>query len=421
MTYFVGNIKMNMKNNIKKTLGLLLLLPFFSFSQPANLLTIEQAIEIALENNFSIKITKNTEEIVLATLGSAGKLPSLGLTGNLSGTENTDVMANASIDLGWTIFDGLAMFAVYNSLRFSDKITEIDFRATVENVIRQVINQYYLIVSNEQLLKSIKQSLEVSQARFDYVQAKHEIGSASRLEVLNARVDFNTDSSTYRRSLEQILSAKTNLNQLLARAVDTDFTIVSEIPYTKSLDFSEIHVKAILQNTDLNVVRLQTMIADESKKEMNALLMPTIRVNAGYEFYNSNLNNRGFYYGATARMNLFNGLETQRRRRNARLAYESAQFAEEASLLNLETQLRLNFINYETNRDLVSLETENIEVAKQNMDISLERYQLGNLSALELREAQRNYLNAINRYTESLYLTKLSETILLQLAGELGK
>jgi len=141
----------------------------------------------------------------------------------------------------------------------------------------------------------------------------------------------------------------------------------------------------------------------------------------GYDFVNHNMIDRGFYYGATARMNLFNGLETQRRRRNAQLAFENATHAENETLLHLETQLRLNFINYETNRDLASLETENIEVAKQNMDISLERYQLGNLSALELREAQRNYLNAINRYTNSLYLIKLSETILLQLAGELVK
>jgi outer membrane protein TolC len=234
-------------------------------------------------------------------------------------------------------------------------------------------------------------------------------------------VDFNTDSSTYRRSLEQILSAKTSLNELLARPVNTDFSVVDEIPYAQYLNFSEIHSKALEQNTALNISRLQTMMFEASKKEMNALLMPTVSLNAGYDLFDYNLLNRGFYYGATARMNLFNGLETQRKRRNAQLDFENAQHAEDASLLNLETQLRLNFINYETNRDLVSLETENIEIAKQNMEISLERYQLGSLSALELREAQRNYLNAINRYTNSLYLTKLSETILLQLAGELTK
>jgi outer membrane protein TolC len=406
---------------MKKLFGALLFLPIFGFSQTANLLTINQAIEIALDHNFSIKIARNTADQVNASWGNAGALPALSLNGNFSATEANDPTARANIELGWTVFDGLRMFATHSRLKSLDEIYSIYFRATVEHTVRQVINQYYLIVSNEQLLKSIEQSLVVSQARYDYVQAKHEIGSSSKLDVLNARVDFNTDSSTYRRSLEQILSAKANLNQLLARPVDTDFTVVHEIPYTQNLDFSEIHAKAIQQNTDLNISRLETMMAGSSKKEMNALLMPTVSLNAGYDLYNHNMIDRGFYYGATAKMNLFNGLETQRRRRNATLAHESAQLAEDASLLNLETQLRLNFINYVTNRDLVSLETENIEVAKENMEISFERYQLGNLSALELREAQRSYLNAINRYTNSLYLTKLSETILLQLAGELGQ
>ena len=405
---------------IKKLLGLLLLAPALAFSQSAEKLTIEQAIEIALENNFSIKIARNTAEQVNATWGSAGMLPSLNLHGNYSISEAPgDARARGTIDLGWTIFDGFRMFATHSRLQSMDELNSVYFRATVENTIREIINQYYLIVSAEQQQKSIRQSLMVSQTRFDFVQARHEVGSASRLEVLNARVDFNTDSSSYRRNLEQILSAKTRLNQLLGRPVDIEFGVTDEIPYTQNLNFAEIHAKALQQNTELNISRLQTLMVEASKREINALLMPTISLNAGYDIFNHNQVNRGFFYGATARMNLFNGLETQRRRRNAQIAFENAQHAESATLLHLETQLRLNFINYETNRDLVNLETENIEVAQQNMQISLERYQLGNLTALELREAQRNYLNAINRYTNSLYLTKIAETILLQLAGKL--
>jgi outer membrane protein TolC len=283
------------------------------------------------------------------------------------------------------------------------------------------MNQNYLIVSTEQQLKFIKQTLDVSQARYEYVLANYTVDRASKLDVLNAKVDYNTDSSAYLRSVEQILLAKTNLNQLLARPVDTEFQVIDNIPFAQNLNYADIHAKAIEQNTSLNISRLETMMAESSKKEIDALLMPTVSVNAGYDLYNHNSADRGFYYGAGLRMNLFNGLETQRRRRNAKLTFESAKYAEEASLLNLETQLRLNFINYRTNKDMVELETENIEVAKQNMDVSLRRFQLGNLRPLELREAQRSYLNAINRYTNSLYLTKLSETILLQLAGELGK
>jgi len=321
--------------------------------------------------------------------------------------------------LNWTVFDGFRMFAAHNRLRSMDEISSVNFRVAVENTIREVINQYYLIVSAEQQLRSIRQSLMVSQTRFDFVQARHEVGSASRLDVLNARVDFNTDSSAYRRSLEQMLSAKTNLNQLLARPVDIQFQVADYIPRSSDLDFAEIHARALEQNADLNISRLQTVISEASRREITALHMPTISLNAGYDFFNYNLIGRGVFYGATLRMNLFNGLETQRRQRNARLAVENAHIAEQATLLNLKTQLRLHFINYETNRDLVNLEAENIEIAQQNMEISLERYQLGNLTALELREAQRNYLNAINRYINSLFLTKVSETILLQLAGML--
>ncbi len=393
--------------------------PILGFSQT---LTIEQTIALALENNYSIKIAKSVTDQKEASWGNAGALPSLTLNGTYSKTEPEDATSRLNVDLGWTIFDGLKMFATHDKYKSIDEIDAIAFRATVEQTIREVINQYYLIVSTQQQLISIAQTLVVSQTRYEYVLAKYEIGSASKLDVLNAKVDFNTDSSSYLHCVEQILSAKTSLNQLLARAVDTEFDVVAgEIPYANNLDYADLHAKALEQNTELNVARLETVISEASKKEATALLMPTISLNAGYDFYNQNMIDRGVYYGACAKMNLFNGLETHRQRRNAQLALESAQYAEKATTLNVETQLRLNYINYQTNRDLVSIETENIDVAKQNMDISLERYQLGNLSSLELRESQRNYLNAINRYTNSLYLTKLSETILLQLAGELGK
>jgi len=412
-----------MKHIFKLTL---LFLPFLGFAETPQLLTIDKAIEIALENNFSIRIAKNTSEQVNATWGSAGMLPSVNVNANYSITEapgdaRAFARSRGSVELGWTVFDGFRMFAAYDRFKSIDELNSVLFRATVENVIRQVISQYYLIVSAEQQLKSIRQTLAVSQARYDYVLARFELESASRLAMLNARVDFNTDSSTYRRSLEQILSAKTNLNQLLARDINTDFTVVDEIPYARNLNFNEIHAKALEQNTDLNISRLQALMVESQKREINSLLMPTVSLNAGYDLFVLDMTSRGLFYGATVRMNLFNGLETQRRRRNAQIAFENAQHAESATRLNLEAQLRLNFINYETNRDLVELESENIQIARQNMDISLVRYQLGALSALELREAQRNYLNAINRYTNSLFLTKLSETILLQLAGELGK
>jgi len=276
-----------MKNKIKKIVGMFVFLPLLGMAQTLELLTIEQAIEIALDNNFSIKIARNTADQVNATWGNAGALPSLGLIGNFSKTEPADATARVNVDLGWTIFDGLGMFASYDRLKSLDEINNINFRATVEHTVRQIINQYYLIVSTEQQLISIKQTLDVSQARFDYVQAKYEIGSASRLAVLNARVDFNTDSSSYRRSLELILSAKTNLNQLLARPVDTDFAVVDDIPYTQYLDFAETHAKALEQNTDLNISRLQTMMVEASKKEVNSLLMPTVTVNAGLRFCQS--------------------------------------------------------------------------------------------------------------------------------------
>ncbi|MCL2417334.1 MAG: TolC family protein [Bacteroidales bacterium] len=409
----------------KKILGLLFFVPFWGFSQETlDVLTIDQAIEIALENNFSIQIARNNADQVNATLGSAGMLPSISVGANYTigeapGDAQSIARSRGSIELGWTIFDGFRMFAAHNRFRSMDEINNVSFRATVENTIREIINQYFLIVSAEQQLQSIRQSLMVSQTRFDFVQARFEVGSASRLDVLNARVDFNTDSSAYRRSLEQMLSAKTNLNQLLARPVDIQFQVTDTIPLSRGLDFSEIHARALEQNASLNIARLQTVMSEASKREIRALHMPTISLNAGYDIFSYNMTSRGFFYGATARMTLFNGFETQRRHRNARLAFENSQLTEQATLLNLETQLRLHFINYETNRDLVSLEAENIEIAQQNMEISLERYQLGNLTALELREAQRNYLNAINRYINSLFLTKVSETILLQLAGKL--
>ncbi|MEI6817354.1 MAG: TolC family protein, partial [Bacteroidota bacterium] len=89
--------------------------------------------------------------------------------------------------------------------------------------------------------------------------------------------------------------------------------------------------------------------------------------------------------------------------------------------LVVESGLLKTFRTFQTNMEALKLEEENYTLAKENVDIALERYRLGSSSALELKIAQQSYEDADNRVVLARYATKISETELMRLNGILVK
>ena len=431
-----------------KTLFLSLVLFFLSFVNGAaqEVLTLENAVKIALENNYEIKIASNDLKIVETNvaIGNAGILPKVtaAIIDNNSvqnssqtrqdGTENTlNNAKNNSLSYGvgldWTIFDGLRMFARYDQLKELKKLGEAQLKLTIITKISDVNATYFDLVQQQQQLAALDTTIVISNQRLTLAQNRFTIGKASKLEVLNAQVDLNTDLVALLRQKEMYANTKILLNQILARKSDTYFKVVSTIVVDTQLLLPELTTLAEKQNPQLEAQIINKRVAELQLKQIKAGRYPTVKINTGYNFFESQSSlgfvsqsqSRGLNYGFTASLNLFDGFAQNRNEKIAKIQIENSTITIEQQNLELNTQLGTSFQTYLTNLELIELEEKNEAIAKQNLSITLEKFRIGTITTIEFRTAQLNYVNSKVRYSNSQFQAKLSEIALKELAGNL--
>ncbi len=259
-------------------------------------------------------------------------------------------------------------------------------------------------------------------------QNRFTIGKASKLEVLNAQVDLNTDTTTLLRQKELFANTKTALNQKLPRDTKLDFKVIPEIKIDNQLLLQNLTELAFKQNLELQKMVVNKRISELQLKQVKGTRYPTVRVLGGYNFaetksdlgFTTQTSSRGLNYGFSASLNLFDGFNQNRAEKVAKLAIENTQVAIDQQNKTLESQLNSAFQTYLTNIELVQLEEKNEAIAKQNLDITLEKFRIGTITTLEFRTAQLNYINAKVRNTNTQYQAKLSEIALKELAGSLS-
>lgn len=410
-------------------------------------LTLEKAVQIALENNYDIKLTKNDIDLAKnnVTRANAGMLPIV--TGNFS-TNNTTSNTKQTLSSGetqerngarnsnlsygpvinWQIFDGMAMFARYDQLQELQKLGETNFKLTVQTTLADVINNYYNLVQQQQQIEALSGAVDISRLRLNNSQNRYLIGRAAKLEVLAASVDLNTDTTNLLRQLDVYRGTKIRLNELLARAISTDFTVSDTIIIQNNIRLADLQSSASLQNPALQSAIINRRIAELNLKQVKAARYPVVSLNSGYNFnkstselgFASSSVGRGFNYGLTASINIFNGLLQNRNEKNASIEINNAELEFDKLNQNISAQLGSLYQTFLTNIELVKLEQQNQEVAKQNLEITMEKFRLGSIAPLEFREAQRNYIDANARFTNAQYEAKLAEIALQQLAGTLS-
>ena len=410
-------------------------------------LSLQQAVELTLQNNYDIQLRSNQLNVAKnnVSLANAGIMPLItgNFTNNHSVQNSEQTLANGTqqqqdnarnansnygINLNWRIFDGFAMFANYTRLQKLQASGELNFRLTVENTLAEVMNTYFDLVRQNQYIQSFLSAVAVSQIRLKNSQARYSIGKASKLEVLAAKVDLNTDTTNLLRQQDAFQQAKTQLNLLMGRGLETNFTVSDTIALEGTFTYAELLQAVQTKNPEIRLADIQQQVAKLNLTQVRASRYPGISLNTGYNFSNSSsalgfareATGRGFTYGITASMPLFNGFLQSRNEKNANLGVNSAQIQFKQTQQRIQAQLQQAYQTYTTNLVLVRLETQNQETAKQNMDISLDKFRLGSLSAIEFREAQLNYLNASARTSDAQFQAKQAEITLKQLSGELS-
>ena len=431
----------------KITLISFILFLFCIAKSSAQVLTIEDAMKIALENNFEIKIAKNNSTIseTNVTVGNAGILPTAtaNIVDNNNVTNSTQVRQDGTsttlnnaknnsltygVSLGWTVFDGMRMFARYDQLKELQKLGDGELKRTILVKIGQVNSAYYDLVQQQHQLAALDTTIVISKQRVQLAQNRFTIGKASKLEVLNAQVDLNTDQVALLRQKESYKNAKILLNQYLARDPQIDFTVTDLVTVDNKLVLIDLMDLAKKQNPALEAQVINKRIAELQLKQVKASRYPTINLTSGYNFsesqsslgFTSENSSKGFNYGFNASLNLFDGLNQHRNEKVAKLQIENSQIAIEQQSLILNTQLSTAFQTYLTNLELIDLEEDNQAIAKQNLDITLDKFRIGTITTLDFRTAQLNYVNAKVRYSNAQYEAKLSEIALKELAGNIN-
>lgn len=433
---------------MSKKLQLLSFLVCISFSGFAQeLLTLKEAVSIALQNNYDIKISRNDLSIAKKNnnIGNAGMLPTLDATyingGGIQNTRQTPATGpervitgarstNNSLgaDLNWTVFDGFTMFANYNRLKELQKQGEVNARLTILNTVADVINAYYDVIRQQQLLVAADSAIDVSVLRTNIAKTKLELGRGSKLDVLTAQVDYNTDTSSYLQIKNFLQVAKIRLNQIMVRDISANFSVADSIDVDRGILFSKQAEIAEQQNPDVQNAFINQRLASLNLKAVRGARYPAISLNSGYSRANSTsptgFNQRfaanGFTYGVTASLNLFNGFLQRQNERNAKIEIETSKLNLGKTKLDVNSQLLSAYQNYATYLDLVKLEQRNVDIAKESLDITLAKYRLGSIAPLELREAQRNAIDAQNRFIEMQYQAKLAETNLKAISGNIN-
>lgn len=415
-------------------------------------MSLEEAIATALQNNYNILLAKNDSMAAALDYSykNAGFLPRL--NGNLGTAWNNNaqkqILADGSkreskglksnnitaqLALNWTLFDGMKMFATRDKLEEFVKLGELGIKNQLINTVASVITTYYNIVRQKQQLKAVEEQMSLSQERVKLAQYKLDIGVGTKPDVLQGKLDLNAQKAAQLLQQNLIAKLKEELNQLMNIQQSTLYEVSDSIPINTKLSLGDIQSNVESNNPALLIAKKNIDIAGLTLKERKAERLPTVTFNSAYNFNRTNnqavinsfstLFNRskGFNYGLTATVPIFNNFNNKRQIRQAEMdiQYQRIVYDNQKSLINLSV---INaWSDYEQQKRALALEEENIILAKENVSILFQVYKLNSTTLIQLKEAEKSLGDAYNRLIAARYSTKLAETELLRLKGDLIK
>lgn len=415
------------------------------------MMTIEEAIATALQNNFDIQLAKNDSMVAALDYSYRNAIfyprvnANIGTnwTGNKQNQEFTNGTKregkvktknlSSSISLSWTLFDGLKMFATRDKANELINLGSLEIKNQVTYTIATVINTYYNIVRQKQMIKAIDEQMALSAERAKLAQYKLDIGVGTKPDVLQAKIDNNAQRALQLEQKATMRQLKEQLLVLLNLKAPADYDVADSIPVQTDLTIESIQNGIENTNPGLLIARKGIDIARYTLKERNAERWPTISFNSAYNFNRTNNNvalnpalpvfsqNKGLNYGFTASIPILNGLNTKRQIQQVKLNIRFQELALESQKAELALAVTNAYLEYEQQLKALDLEDDNILLAKENADIVFQVYKLNSTTLIQLKEAEKSLQDAYTRLITARYNAKVAETELLRLKGDLVK
>lgn len=407
-------------------------------------LSLDEAIRLGLENNFSIRIARNNERIASNnnTQGNAGMLPIFRTTSNVSYTSNNTIQkffsgdersgtgaGNTNVRFGaeltWTAFDGFRMFAAKDRLELQEQRSYLFTQRSMQDLVSQIQAAYMQLIRIKQQMEIIEQSIELNQSLKTLAADKLKLGATTELELLQTTNLLNADSSALLNLNNQLAQAKTGLNRLIGVNPDLSFEVPLQLPEEVLPAKDELMELAALQNYDLRLLRYDEQIALAQIKEARSALFPTVNFNAGFNYNYSKaevgflLSNRSFgpTIGISATYNIFPGRNIKKDIANVAIVKENIDFTKAQTELNMQADILQLYQQYEALVELQSLEIRNVETAERSTALARQLYQAGKATNFEVREAILAEIRVKDRLSDIYFRKKLAEIQLKATAG----
>jgi outer membrane protein, adhesin transport system len=409
---------------------------------------LNRCIETGLERNFALKVVRNRAESAANnfTRGNAGMLPTVSATNRIGGTVNTtnqnydegedvtskgihNTSGSAAVNLGMTIFRGFEVQNTYQKLGEQSKLSGLDTQMSVENLVARIVSEYSYYIQQLTLFDNLAYAVSLSRERARIDEQRYLLGEASKMQLLQSLVYLNADSSRYARQNEVLRTSQIRLNELMAADDPGEKIILKDtlIHINMDLLYDDLLAQTLDHNTSLMIASKNQVISELDYKIIKSRSYPYLTMSSGYGYSYSgyetgtlrNQNVRGFNYGLTLGVDIFDGFNRNREKSNALIEIENRKIQYQEIEQEVKADLLTIYFAYENNLRLLRLEEQNLEVARENLEIALERYKLGSLAGIELREVQKSLLDAEERLISVRYETKLAEISLFQISGRI--
>jgi len=432
--------------NLKK-----IIFVFMSFCMTSiaaqKLVSVSEAIELALENNYGIKIISNNKEIAKNNAGvlNSGYLPTV--TSSSGATFNRDNLEaefangestalngakssryNASINLNYTLFDGLGRYYDYKRLKETYKLSELQARETIENTIAQLYVVYYNVAQVTENVAVLEKTLTISKDRITRANYQFEYGQGTMLNVLNAQVDINNDSINLINAKQLLVNTKRDLNVVLGNVISSEFRVDTTIDFKLNIDQNDLANKVKLNNVNLLQLDKNIMINTFIVKANKSGYLPSLGLTGSYGWNKGNNNaasfvavstNTGLSGGLSLSWNLFDGGATATRVTNAKIELENRSLEKESMVIDIERNFNNAWDDYQNKLTIFQVQENNIITSTNNFNRTQEKYKLGQATSIEFRQAQLNLINSELNRNKAKYAAKIAELTVLQLSGEL--
>ncbi len=420
----------------------------FSLSNGQDKLTVNDAVKLALENNLDIKISENQNEILKnnASFLNSGYLPRVSsrfgfnksnqnieietpnnLSGKLDNMKSENSFSNVSIE--YILFDNNGRKFNYKKSKELSNRSGLEVKEVIENTLLQLYTVFYEVCRLSEEKDIVKSSLEISKSRLERNKIKFDFGQSTKLELLNAEVDVNTDSIRYLNAVKNLSNAKRDLNLVMNIDLNSDYILDKEIVYNSAENIINFYENASKNNTKLKIYAKSVEISDFELKSIRSTYLPTVGLNGSYDwnesindnpyaFFNKNIYD-GISGGINLRWDIFNQGKRITANKNAKVMLENSKIEKEKAYLMFQKELNNSYETYNNNLFILEVQEQSLNTSNNNFLRNLEKYDIGIVSSIEFRNAQLNLLNAKLSRNSARYEAKLSELYFLKISGKI--